>query len=196
MPHCFRLTHRTMKTTVTRILSLIVSTSAAVLVSGCGPRGESHTIDQIFTDSRANYTETSAQVAPDVGTSLTNLTSSLDKIAGQGGGGDARQISASLAEGLTALLPKAGFTQRAAITELINQYRSLASATGAPLTLGAANLKLIAARTYSILSAELMSTKFRIAYCGSEASRKRRGPRAPFFMAGLSRHAERFQFPQ
>ena len=163
MPHCFRLTHRTMKTTVTRILSLIVSTSAAVLVSGCGPRGESHTIDQIFTDARANYTETSAQVAPDVGTSLTSLTTSLDKIAGQGGGGDARQISASLADGLTALLPKAGFTQRAAITELINQYRSLAASTGAPLTLGAANLKLIAARTYSILSAELMSTKFRIA---------------------------------
>jgi len=170
MPHCFRLTHRTMKTTVTRILSLIVSTSAAVLVSGCGPRGESHTIDQIFTDARANYSDAevnvilaSAQVSPEVQTNLKNLTSSLDKIAGQGGGGDARQISASLADGLTALLPKAGFTQRAAITELINQYRSLAASTGAPLTLGAANLKLIAARTYSIISAELMSTKFRIA---------------------------------
>jgi hypothetical protein len=152
-----------MKTTVTRILSLIVSTSAALLVSGCGPRGESHTVEQIFTDARSNYTQMSAQVAPDVGPALTDVTSSLDKIAGQGGGGDARQISASLAEGLTALLPKAGFTQRAAMTELIKQYRNLAASSGAPLTLGAANLKLIAARTYSILSAELTSTKFRIA---------------------------------
>ena len=82
MPHCFRLTHRTMKTTVTRILSLIVSTSAAVLVSGCGPRGESHTIDQIFTDARANYSDAevnvilaSAQVNPEVQTNLKNLTS-------------------------------------------------------------------------------------------------------------------------
>lgn len=170
MPHCFRITHRTMKTTVTRILSLIFSTSAALLVSGCGPRGESHTVEQIFTDARANYGVAdgkvrleSGQVNADVQTALTNLTSSLDKIAGQGGGGDARQISASLADGLTALLPKAGFTQRAAMTELINQYRNLAASTGAPLTLGAANLKLIAARTYSILSAELTSTKFRIA---------------------------------
>jgi hypothetical protein len=152
-----------MKTTGSRFISLIVSTSAALLVSGCGPRGESHTIEQIFTDARASYADMSGQVTPDVSPALTNLTSSLDKIAGQGGGGDARQISASLADGLTALLPKAGFTQRAAITELINQYRSLAASTGAPLTLGAANLKLIAARTYSILSAELASTKFRIA---------------------------------
>lgn len=151
-----------MKTTVTRIVSLVVSTSAALLVSGCGPRGESHTVEQIFTDARANYTDTSAKVTPDVGSALSNLTSSLDKIAGQGGGGDARQISAGLADGLTALLPKVGFTQRAAMTELINQYRALAASTGAPLTLGAANLKLIAARTYSLLSAELVSTQFRI----------------------------------
>jgi len=151
-----------MKTTVTRILSLIVSTSAAVLVSGCGPRGESHTVEQIFTDARTNYTKMSAQVAPEVGTALTNVTSSLDKIAGQGGGGDARQISAGLADGLTTLLPKSGFTQRAAMTELVKQYRNLAASSGAPLALGAPNLKLIAARTYTLLSAELASTTFRI----------------------------------
>jgi hypothetical protein len=158
-----------MKTTVTRIVSLVVSTSAALLVSGCGPRGESHTVEQIFTDARASYSDVesgvvlgSGKVNPEVGSTLKNVTSSLDKIAGQGGGGDARQISAGLADGLTALLPKAGFTQRAAMTELINQYRALAASTGAPLTLGAANLKLIAARTYSILSAELVSTQFRI----------------------------------
>ena len=89
-------------------------------------------------------------------------TSSLDKIAGQGGGGDARQISAGLADGLTTLLPKSGFTQRAAMTELIKQYRNLGASSGAPLTLGAPNLKLIAARTYTLLSAELASTTFRI----------------------------------
>lgn len=151
-----------MKTTFSRILSLIVSTSAVVLVTGCGPRGESHTIEQILNDARANYSDMSAQVAPEIGAALKTLTSSLDKLAGLGGGGDARQVSAGVAEGLTNLLPKAGFTQRPAMAELVNQYRALSSATGAPLTLGAPNLKLVAARTYSILSAELTSTKFRI----------------------------------
>lgn len=151
-----------MNTTRSKLLSICVAACTAFLVSGCGPRGESHTVEQVFSDARAAYSQMSAQVAPEVGAALKNVTASLDKIAGQGGGGDARQISGSLADGLTDLLPKAGFTQRAAMTELINQYRQLSTASGAPLTLGAANLKLVAARTYTILSAELTSTKFRI----------------------------------
>ena len=154
--------HLTMKTSRTRIISLIVPTVVAAFVSGCGPRGESHTVEQIFTDARSNYSQTAAQASTTVGDALKNVTASLDKIAGQGGGGDARQISAGIADTLTDLLPKSGFTQRAAMTELINQYRQISSSTGAPLTLGAANLKLIAARTYTLLSAELTSTKFRI----------------------------------
>jgi len=151
-----------MKTTSSRLLSLVFCASTALFSSGCGPRGESHTVEQIFTDARSGYSQISAQAGGDVGSTLKSVADSLDKIAGQGGGGDARQISASLADGLTDLLPKAGFTQRAAMTELINQYRQIANSGGAPLTLGAANFKLIAARTYSILSAELTSTKFRI----------------------------------
>ncbi len=151
-----------MKTTPSKFLAFCIATTAACLVSGCGPRGESHTVEQIFSDARATYSQMSAQVAPDVSASLKNVAASLDKIAGQGGGGDARQISASLADGLTDLMPKAGFTQRAAMTELINQYRQLSASTGAPVMLGAANLKLVAARTYNLLTAELTSTKFKI----------------------------------
>jgi hypothetical protein len=151
-----------MKTTLSRILSLIVSTSAVVLVAGCGPRGESHTVEQIFSDARAGYTKMASKATPEMNTTLVGLTGSLDKIAGQNGGGDVRQLSASLADGLTAMLPKAGFTQRAAMTELINQYRIIANASGAQIMAGAPNLKLIAARTYSLLSAEITSTNFRI----------------------------------
>lgn len=151
-----------MNTTRSKFIAFCIATSAACFVSGCGPRGESHTVEQIFTDARESYSQMSTQVAPDVSAALKNVTSSLDKIAGQGGGGDARQISASLADSLTDLLPKSGFTQRAAMSELINQYRQMSASTGAPVTLGAANLKLVAARTYALLAAELTSTKFRI----------------------------------
>ncbi len=158
----FSLIQFAMKITLSRILSLIISTSAVVLVSGCGPRGESHTVEQIFSDARAAYTKMASKASPDMNATLTGLATSLDKLAGQGGSGDVRQLSASLADGLTAMLPKSGFTQRAAMTELIKQYRQIAEGTGAQVTAGAPNLKLIAARTYSLLSAEITSTNFRI----------------------------------
>ncbi|MEN9847240.1 MAG: hypothetical protein RIS36_2387 [Pseudomonadota bacterium] len=157
----FSLIQFAMKITLSRIISLIISTSAVVLVSGCGPRGESHTIEQIFSDARAAYSKMASKATPDMNATLTGIVGSLDKIARQGGG-DVRQLSAAIADGLTAMLPKVGFTQRPAMTELIKQYRQIAEGTGAHLTSGAPNLKLVAARTYSILSAEITSTNFRI----------------------------------
>jgi hypothetical protein len=97
-----------------------------------------------------------------VNSSLKTLSGSLDKLAGLGGGGDARQVSASIADSLTGLMPKAGFTQRPQMAELINQYRSISNATGTPTSVGAPNLKLVVARTYTLMSAELTSTKFRL----------------------------------
>ncbi len=161
-PQHFSFIQFAMKTTLSRILSLVISTSAVVLVSGCGPRGESHTVEQIFSDARAGYTKMASKASPDMNTSLSGIASSLDKLAGQAGGGDVRQLSANLADGLTAMLPKAGFTQRPAMTELIKQYRQIATTSGTQVTAGAPNLKLVAARTYSLLSAELTSTNFRI----------------------------------
>jgi hypothetical protein len=151
-----------MKTALSGFRSLIVATSAIVLISGCAPRGESHTVDQILNDARTSYTEMKVDVSPDVNTSLKTLTGSLDKLAGLGGGGDARQVSASIADSLTTLMPKAGLTQRSAMAELINQYRSISTSTGTPTSVGAPNLKLVVARTYSLMSAELTSTKFRL----------------------------------
>jgi hypothetical protein len=150
-----------LKNSLLRIsLSLLVASTLSVV--GCAPRGESHTVDQILSDARAAYGEVSVQLAPEVDSALKSLTQSLDRLAGLQGGGDARQVSSGVVDTLTSLIPKAGFTQRAAMTELINQYRAISTTQGAPLTLGAPNLKLVVARTYSILSSELASTKFRI----------------------------------
>jgi hypothetical protein len=150
-----------LKNSLLRIsLSLLVASTLSVV--GCAPRGESHTVDQILSDARAAYGEVSVQLAPEVDSALKSLTQSLDRLAGLQGGGDARQVSSGVVDTLTSLIPKAGFTQRAAMTELINQYRTISTTQGAPLTLGAPNLKLVVARTYSILSSELASTKFRI----------------------------------
>lgn len=151
-----------MKTLTSRILSLFIAVTSLVVVSGCAPRGESHSVEQILNDARSAYSEMSQDVAPDVATALKSLTGAMDKLAGLGGGGDARQVSASIADGLNSLMTRSGFTQRAAMAELINQYRTLSAATGAPTALGAPNLKLVVARTYTILTSELTSTKFKL----------------------------------
>jgi hypothetical protein len=148
--------------TFSRALSLVLSLTALVSTVGCAPRGESHTVDEILNDARSSYSEISSSVSGDISGTLKTLSGSLDKLAGLGGGGDARQVAAGIVDTLTNLGPKAGFTQRAAIAELTNQYRTVATAQGAPVALGAPNLKLVVARTYSLLSAELTSTKFRL----------------------------------
>ena len=151
-----------MKTAFFEFRSFFVAAGALMFVTGCAPRGESHTVDQILNDARTSYSAMKVAVNPEVGSSLQALSGSLDKLAGLGGGGDARQVSASIAESLNTLMPKAGATQRAAMAELITQYRSISTGTGAPTSVGAPNLKLVAARTYSLMSAELTSTKFRL----------------------------------
>lgn len=151
-----------MKTLTSRIFSFVVAAASLAFVSGCAPRGESHSVEQILNDARAAYSGMSQDVSPDVSTALKSLTGSLDKLAGLGGGGDARQVSANVAEGLNSLITRSGFTQRPAMAELINQYRTLSTSTGAPTALGAPNLKLVVARTYTILTSELTSTKFKL----------------------------------
>lgn len=146
---------------LTRISALLLIASTVVSL-GCAPRGESHTVDQILNDARSAYKEVSVQVAPEVDSALKTLTQSLDRLAGLQGGGDARQVSSGVVDNLSGLVSRAGYTQRAAMTELINQYRTISTSQGAPLTLGAPNLKLVVARTYTILSSELASTKFKV----------------------------------
>jgi hypothetical protein len=136
--------------------------AASTFMAACGPRGESHTVDEIFTDAKAGYVSASANLTPDLGTSLKTLSGSLDRLAGIGGGGDARPIAGEIAGTLTTLSAKAGYTARPALAELTNQYRSIANSSGAPMTLGAGNLKLLAARTYSLLTAELTTSRFRL----------------------------------
>ena len=146
----------------TTLRSLVLVGVTSVLVVGCGPRGESHTVDEIFTDAKAGYVDVSNKASPELGTSLKTLSGSLDRLAGIGGGGDSRQVSSEIAGTLTTLSQKAGYTARPALAELINQYRSIANSSGAPAKLGAANLKLLAARTYSLLTAELSTSQFRL----------------------------------
>jgi hypothetical protein len=143
-----------------RVASLVFAGAAMCMVSGCGPRGESHTVDQILSDARSAYQQSSTGAGGDAANSLKTLALSLDKLAGIGGGGDAKVVSAEIADTLTGLGTKVGFTVRPALAELVNQYRAVSDDKAA--SVGAANLKLLVARTYSLLTSELKTSQFKL----------------------------------
>jgi hypothetical protein len=143
-------------------LKFALSGAALVVVAGCAPRGESHSIEQILTDSRASYQSVAGSAPQDTSASLKFLTGSLDRIAGLGGGGEAKVISQEIANMLTELGPKSGYTVRPAMAELVNQYRVIASKNDGPISIGSPNLKLLAARTYSLIASELKTTQFKV----------------------------------
>jgi hypothetical protein len=91
---------------------------------------------------------------------LNQLKTDLDKLAGLGGGGDARELAGQVSDTLGQLVQKCGFTVRPAMTELMNQYKAVADGTGSTVSIGAPNLQLLVARTFSLLTAELSTSKF------------------------------------
>lgn len=144
------------------VSSLLFAGISLCLVSGCAPRGESHTVDEILSDARQNYQSVFVAKSGNYKDQLTSLATSLDKLAGIGGGGDAKVVSGGIANSLQSLIEHAGFTVRPAMTELINQYRVVAESSTRDISIGSPNLKLLVARTYTLVASELKTTQFKI----------------------------------
>jgi hypothetical protein len=109
-----------------------------------------------------SYQSVSTKALSGDASALKNLQTSLDKLAGLGGGGDAKVVAGDIANSLNGLITRSGFTVRPAMAELISQYRTVAADTASKVSIGAPNLKLLAARTYSLLTAELSTSQFRL----------------------------------
>ena len=142
-------------------LSLAVIFAAGVL-SGCAPRGESKDLDEILLIARNKYQEISkADVGNDVGKDLEALNQHLESISGLRGNAPVVDSLKQTAEILTKVTDHSGYTQRTAMTELATQYRQISASKELP-TVGTPVLKLLAARTFTIVTAELESTKFKL----------------------------------
>ncbi len=149
----------------TRTASLALKTVATVAVVssgliGCQPRGESRTLDQIYSDARSSYVSGSGNASGEVKGALTELAAQLESLATQGQAGtDATKVAGSVAASLDGLMGKIGVTARPAMAELINQYRMASANTSE--TAGSPSLKLLVARTYTLLATELRTANFR-----------------------------------
>jgi len=141
-------------------VAVAFSSSLLLAIAGCQPRGESHTLEQILTDARSAYSSVSGASSGDVSAQLDVLKGKLDKLAGINGGGDARELAGDVVSMLSELSRKASYTVRPGLAELTNQYRVLSNEATSAVNIGAPNVKLLVARTYTSLASELKTTKF------------------------------------
>lgn len=145
------------------LLSLVCGVLIFGSLIGCSPRGESKTLDQVLALQKEKFDSASKSATPDTLSLVNNLGTQLERL-GQGsiGQGNIEQSSATpakleeLANSLSLATDKAGYTSRPAMTELVAQYRALSLEKHVESNA----LRLLLARTYSILSSELETTRF------------------------------------
>lgn len=140
---------------------------AAVLIGatlfGCGPRGETKNLSEIFDNARARYSAALGGTADISGAVDLRLVSQrLGELADQATRGKVAGAEITgMASTLTALINHAGPTNRPGFDELVNQFRAF-QVDEANSAQAAASLKLLLARTYTLLANELETTKFRL----------------------------------
>jgi hypothetical protein len=128
-----------------------------LLASACGPRGETNTLDQVFSSAQADFTKSKkVQVPAAVTKDFEFVEQSLAKLVSSDFS-KAEAVAPKIAEALVRLSRHSGYTVRPSIGELANQYLVLAQRDTA-----SASVKLLVARTYSLLAQELGSTAFRL----------------------------------
>ena len=125
-------------------------------LTGCY-RGETKSLDQIFTAAQERFTGINKDGLPgEAATALTHVTGELGKLVSQTG--DTNGAVSAIEEDLGTLLPLAGYPVRPALTEVRNEF--LEASNGAALN--AAQAKLLAFRAYTVLSEELSQGRFQI----------------------------------
>lgn len=136
------------------LLALVITLS----VSSCLPRGETHTLDQVLGDAQIRYQSQSRELTnAEVAKAIGEIETKIQEMLAGGDRFDYRAAGTQVSDQLYAVAPHAGYTSRPALGELASQYRNLpAGATHG----AAARVKLLVARTYSLLSSELEGARF------------------------------------
>jgi len=132
--------------------------SSIIFINACAPRGETKTLAEVYANSKERFvTVQSAAVPSEIAQPLKDIDTRLGQIAGQEGA-EAAKTASAIADLLTPLTNRAGYTARPAMGEIISQYRMMSQAEEVKNP----SAKLLAARTYSLLASELETTKFSV----------------------------------
>lgn len=134
-----------------------------LLSFGCKPRGETISLDQSLEIAKQRFAKarllSQTKVPADVSASLDNLKTDLERLSTVASLQSYQQESKSIAEALKPLVAKSGYASRVSIEEIYKQY-VMASETSADFAFAPGTAKLLAQRTYHVLSSELENTRF------------------------------------
>jgi hypothetical protein len=142
--------------------SLAVSL-AILLMSGCAPRGETKSLQQVLEAARSQYVElVRNEKSEPLKATLIDLAKNLeDMVAANGESAPIASATSQVVDKLSALIATAGYTSRASMGEILMQHRVVLEDASRG-TVNSARIKLLAARTYSLLSSELATTRFAV----------------------------------
>lgn len=149
----------------------------ALGLSGCLPRGESKSIEELMASSkeRFNASQSAAeQLSPEVKQKVQEVSNALKILQSRDETSRHAAAAADADRALSWLVDRAGYTSRPSIAEIAAQYRVLAGDLEVVINnsgedreasspAAAANrIKLLVARTYSLVASELETTKFAV----------------------------------
>ena len=137
---------------LTSLLALITLLS----FMACAPRGESNTVDEIYQAAKLRFANSMRGKAPE---GVESLSKNLEAYAKAESAVAAAGTAGQIADGLSAITEKAGYTTRPALDQLMKQFRYL-SAAKKDSAVNKAALRLLAARTLHTLASELETTAF------------------------------------
>lgn len=137
--------------------ALLFLAATALFFGGCGPRGETRSLDEVLRTEQQSFEQVLSELKgrPDT-ESFQRLTLPLEKLSSVRNGNYVSAASAEIGEILAAYLPRASFTMRPGMDELIRE--SAALKTGQTSDSDRQEARLLAARVYSAVTAELRIT--------------------------------------
>ena len=159
-------------------LGRVVASGLVLLLLGtvvsCKPRGESHSIQEILTDSSQAYRKAfDGDPLPErVSSRLPELSDALSRLVDEADIERKKALSNSIVDHLRALVISAGYTTRPALGELIDQFSAVAeSESDVAMNLSGVNLSgvndretiaLLVSRTFYLLASELKGIRFQL----------------------------------
>lgn len=139
------------------IITIILISAVLGVAFGIKPRGETKTLNEVLSIAKQRYTQAAIQsVDSETATQINEIGRILSSDV-TGSPSKAAADSERVAQILSALIEKAGYTSRAALTELAMQHQLFAQD---PKSVKPEQLKLLYSRTYHALASELETTKF------------------------------------
>lgn len=128
----------------------------SISLLGC-LRGETKSLTEVYNIAKQRFSDVSKEGIPgNISTSISAVTTSLDNLVNASG--NSKDVLSKIEVELSTLLPLAGYPVRPAFTEVRNQFLEV-SQVG---SVSEAEAKLLAFRTYNVLTEELKGSKFQI----------------------------------